>query len=371
MKSVITFLCLTIIILSCPAQNDAGKLDDWSRININIFIPEDSVLIDIPLKVSEYNSISRTLDNKLRSFVARNGFSGLNRSPRFMLFPSLILLESTYTTTAPVMVVQNFEISLYVADFMDKKTFDVVTFNIQGAGRTKEQAMRKALNQMRYDPQIEQFLNNSKQQILTYYNDQCDFIMQEVEMLASTGRYEDAFHVLLQVPQASKNCYEEAIKRLPEYHEIWAKERCQNLLHQAKVAWASKSKTSVFKREAAAKVGNEKDEISDKYKKQEDDSGVAEINSSVNAKETNKHIYEALIHIEAITPNSECYEEASQLLVEIKAYVDDEEFFENRKKYQDQHEIELQRLRDATLSKELELDRREKQNSTASGISKQ
>jgi CRISPR/Cas system-associated endonuclease/helicase Cas3 len=128
-------------------------------------------------------------------------------------------------------------------------------------------------------------------------------------------------------------------------------------------------------REQGAHVGKEKDEIKDKFKNDTDTPAEKEVNASLNAKETNKLIYEALTYLEDIYPDSECYEEANALLEEIKAYVGAEEFFEKRKKYEDAKELEAMRFRavsdmaNAALQMDI-MEMRERQRSAAIQIIK-
>lgn len=358
---------------SWSQDNEAGKLNNLGRINLNIFIPADSLLIDETLRHGEYNFMKKTLTNKLRSYVARNGFSGMNRSPRFMLFPTLILHEREYTPTAPTMIIQKMELSLYIADYHDQKTFAVETIDIQGVGKTREKAIRDAFKNINYSPTLQNFLNNGKQRILTYYNDQCDFIKKEVEMLAETHRYETAFKILLQIPQASKECYDEAMKMIPDYYKQLDKRRCYQNLQKATVAWASKSRSFVLIRRQGAQFTFQKDDIADNFNSEHETPKNAGVESSLDANETRKNIYEAFIYLNEILPDSECYEEASKLLDEIKAYVQDEEFYETRKKYEDRQQLEklkfeiANKLADSSLKEDFD-DTRDQKNAAISNI---
>ena len=116
MKKIYRALFLLLATSSLSAQtvnsnNDAGVLDDFGRINLNIVVPADSLLIDQQFYLNTSYSVANLLERRLKSVVARYGFTGAIRSPRFMIFPLISVIGRNYTATAPTQIIVKLEMS--------------------------------------------------------------------------------------------------------------------------------------------------------------------------------------------------------------------------------------------------------------------
>lgn len=343
---ILFFLAIGIFLTSLNAQpanrgNAAGTLDDYSRINLNIYIPPASMFLDQSLGVRDTNFIKQTIGTRLRSIMARHGFTGADRSPRFMVFPTLTLIDRYASGTAPPQEVIVLQLDLFVADFVDHKTYATTSLQLKGVDRSPERALRSAMRDLRDSKKVEQFLIEGKTEILRYYNDQCDFIMQEVETLAEIQRFEMAFQMLLQVPQACSDCYARAMEKLPYYYAKYDEHNCQTNLQKARTSWAAKKKSIELGRsESSSSSQGNTDVIGDNFREGEQATGNENTqNAEVKAKIEYNEVYESISYLNKIMPDSPCFPEAQQLLEEIKQYVEDEKFFEERTKYQDQKEL--------------------------------
>ncbi|MCB0550187.1 MAG: hypothetical protein KDD19_21645 [Phaeodactylibacter sp.] len=347
MKKIYRALFLLLATSSLSAQtvnsnNDAGVLDDFGRINLNIVVPADSLLIDQQFYLNTSYSVANLLERRLKSVVARYGFTGAIRSPRFMIFPLISVIGRNYTATAPTQIIVKLEMSLYVADYIDKKTYNVEIFPLTGVGQSEERALLNAFNEFRDSKKVEQFLEQGRKNILQYYNDQCDFIMEEAETALKINNPELAFLTVMQVPQASSACFKEAMKRIPRYYAAYEKQTCEEHLHRARTAWAAKKKSIILERKGEQRSGDgeemnpfEEGLSKDKDKIKRDSS----IREELLLKKSDNEIYEALDYLEEIFPYSVCYEDAQKLVAEIQGYVDEEIHFETHVKYQQAQDL--------------------------------
>lgn len=321
---IVVMFILAITTTLFSQSNDAGKLNDENRINLIVYVPHDSALIE-QSSISQFSSVSlkEILEKKIRSLINRDGFSGASRSPRFMITPDLVLVDREYLPTAPAKVLITLELNLYIADFLDKRTFAHTSMKVHGVGATETEALRGALNQIQHTSLISNFLREGKSNILRYYNDQCDFVLEEARMLSQTGRYDLALDLLFQVPQACSQCYRKAMEMLPVLYRENARIACEKNLQLARVSWASKVQiTEISRQGSAQRIVKDEEGIEDAYgtPSQTQEPSSAGVRVDVTEKNDSR-VYEALVFLRGIFPHDPCYPEAQELLDEIKAHV--------------------------------------------------
>ncbi|MEO1610629.1 MAG: HlyD family efflux transporter periplasmic adaptor subunit, partial [Pseudomonadota bacterium] len=103
-----------------------------------------------------------------------------------------------------------------------------------GTGRSRNEAANQAAKSIRVsDPIYRNFLNDSKEKILSYYHNECDFIMAEAKKLASQDSFEQAFSLLDQVPRVSKECYKKALDVSAGIYKSRLEYDCEGYLSKA------------------------------------------------------------------------------------------------------------------------------------------
>lgn len=347
------FLLFLIFSPICYAQNDQGSLNDESRINLNILIPEDTILINSSVEKQAYIDARFILENKLQNLVSSNGFSGSNRSPRFMIYPRIVVYSYEITQTAPVLYVYDMEVVFSLADYEDKRTFSTMSIPLKGVGRSPSAAMTSALKRINSTEKVSFFLDEGKKRIIKYYNDQCEFILKEAEVLAKTDEYEAAFKVLLQVPQACKECYMEAINRVPDYYKQFIDSKCDEKIYQATVLWASKKmEYEKSRRQKFAGNNDNKDRIKEGLANDKD----VELSAGYSVKDTDQEVYQAVEKLLEIPANTDCYPKAKALIDDIKQYIGDQKEFNEREKYYQELALKKDYLQKAREIADRQLD---------------
>jgi hypothetical protein len=287
------YISITIILIFAWiygfSQNTEAKTNDTERIVLSVVIPNQAE--EIPPELIP------VLEDKIKSIVTQNGMGGEEGSSRFMIFPSVTVTSKNITSSAPIQTILSLSVTLYVADYIDKKTFSTTTLTLKGVGESESKAYHNAFKSFKNSEKIEQFLANGKKVIVSYYNDQCDFIEQQIKSKAAQGDYSGAIIITTQVPETSKECYSKLQSLIPDLYKKFIDNVCAERLAKARTAWAK------------------------------------------------KEVETALNQLSVILPNTTCFTDADSLINEIKLSVDVDNqrtINEQQKQYQDS--IELQKL---------------------------
>lgn len=368
------FLVLALSLLSQigVAQND--PMSDQERLNLNVHVPDDSVLFNQKLPGGQASSIRKLLEDQLTKIVTRSGFTGSGNSPKFMIFPRVDISNIAISPTPPSQTLAEVSIGLYIADFEDKKVFSSRSVDLQGAGNNAQQAVSNAIRNLKPTDDLRAFLSEGKRRILQYYNDQCDFVMNEANMLAETRNFKKAFSTLLQIPQACKECYTRAQQKIPEYYTLYYNQKCYEDLQKAKVNWAAKKKE--LEKTSTIEMTMAKEKKTDEPLDRPDDSkkeGSGTVEAGQRITMTDQEVYKALSYLSNIFPDAPCYQEAQQLLQEIKQQVSEDKYFEERQLHNDAKELEKLKIeKSAELAKEFAKENQEywrsKQNQASLNI---
>lgn len=236
MKNVINWLMVYCWVAPLFAQNTMPSANDFDRISLNVFIPEQVENIP-PAALS-------TLTNKLTQAVTKKGLAGAGASPRFLLTANMDVLAEDIVAGAPTRQTYQFEVSLFIVDFIDKITVSSTSFEVKGAGSNQTKAYTNAIRSIDFKhPKVDAFLEEGKIKIIEYYNSRCDFIIARAKAQASQRLYADAMTTLAGIPEVSKDCYLKAMDEIGPIYKEFADYNCKILVSAASSCWASRPNT--------------------------------------------------------------------------------------------------------------------------------
>jgi len=233
MKKYITLIiCLAVCCyFSANAQNKLGKTDDMGRIELTAYIPPQIEGITESAKAS--------LENKLNQIVTQNGLGG-GQNSRFIITANISVLTKDITPTAPPQQAYTLEVTLYIGDGITGTLFASTSVTIKGVGETETKAYINALRNLNTkSPEYQKFIDKGKEKIITWYNDNCDFLMKEAQTLASGGSYDEALWILTTIPNVSKDCF---MKGQDVAQAVWQKKidrDCKATLSKAQGLWSA------------------------------------------------------------------------------------------------------------------------------------
>jgi hypothetical protein len=232
MKNLIYFFWF-MLPFGVSSQNNLGQADDNARISLNVFIPEQVEGIPAGSK--------SLLINKLTQAATKKGMAGGGPQGRFLLTANMDVLSKDVVPGAPNKHAYQFEVSLFIVDFIDKNIVSSTSFEVKGVGNNEGKAFTGAIRTIDLkNPTVDQFFDEGKRKIIEYYNSRCDFIIARARALAAQRQFEDAMNNLASIPEVSKDCYMKAMNEIGPIYKEFADYNCQILINVATSCWASR-----------------------------------------------------------------------------------------------------------------------------------
>jgi hypothetical protein len=226
--SVLLF-CLSV---QSFAQNDIGKLNDLGRIALNTFVPD---------QIENLPAITKgNLENKLSQITTRYGMGASELMSRFIISANIVIQSKDITPTTPPMVALTADITLYIGDGFEGKSFASTTVTVKGVGENETKAYSSVLKNL--DPankNIEKFVEEGKRKIIAYYNSQCDFIIKQAMTLVSQNQFDEAIYILMGVPDVCVDCYNKAMDAAGPIYQRKIDWECKSKLSAARSFWSA------------------------------------------------------------------------------------------------------------------------------------
>lgn len=225
MKLIILSILL-VLGFNINAQVSANKTDDFARITLVTFIPQ---------QIDKMPDASRSiLSNKLSQIVTQSGLGGRSENQRFIITANVNVVSKDITPTSPPMQAIKLEVTLYIGDGVDGTKFSNTSIVLVGVGSNETQAYNQALNKINVKSAgFQEFIENGKNKIIEYYYSKCDFILKEAETLASKNEFDYAIVKLLNVPEVCKFCFDKCMDKVTEIYKAKMERECQNKISQA------------------------------------------------------------------------------------------------------------------------------------------
>ncbi len=229
MKKIFVVLVMLSACIFSNAQNSGGKTDDIGRISLSAYMP--------PQLGSITPAALKMLENKLNQIASQNGLGG-SANKRFIITANVVELTKDITPTAPPMTAYTLEVTIYIGDVVTKTKYGSLSLQVKGVGTNDTKAYIEALKNIRPNsPEIQSFLDKTKNKIIEYYNTQCDFIIKDAQASAAQNKYEEAVYKLTSVPDVCKECYDKATDAVAPVYKKYIDRQCVKLLTDAKNTW--------------------------------------------------------------------------------------------------------------------------------------
>ena len=223
MKKLILTCLLGIFTLSVVAQDDAG------RVSISAVQPT-------------YENISeearQNLETKMQRLISGCGLAS-SESDRFIMTSRVDITTREINTAG--MVVQRMEITFMIADVVEEKIYGTSTINAVGIGETDTKCFIKAFQTIRpNNPALLEFVNKAKEDIISYYTNNCQFIIQEANRMIGMQQYGEAIAALVAVPNVCTECYTACQTKAIDIYKIQIEHEGKQLIQEARNAWLVK-----------------------------------------------------------------------------------------------------------------------------------
>jgi len=209
-------------------KNEEGSfiLSDTLNIKLTPFVP----------KLEGVGQMgSQLLKDRLNSAITKIGFGGEGSNPRFIIGPSISILTSDVTSTAPTKYANTYEINFMVVDVISETIFASYKTEFKGVGDSPEKAFISGIRNISYETsEFMDFLKKSENKILAYFEANCSSLLTEAEAEAGIRNYDNAFALLNSVPKESASCFEQVQMKKTEYFQLSLNTKCNELLTKMK-----------------------------------------------------------------------------------------------------------------------------------------
>lgn len=228
MKKIISILILTITAIASNAQ---VKLDDFGRIILNTYLPDN---LAIPLEAKNM------LATKLSQIASNNGMGGSQSNPRFIITANVNVGTKDIIAGPPQMIAQNLDVTLFIGDAVTNTIFSNTTLSLKGVGTNENKAFIDALKTINpKNKEVLAFLDEGKKKIINYYSTNCDFIIKDAQTLVKQEKYDEAIYQLSLVPDICENCYFKCLDTLASVYQKKIDSDCKVKLNNAKLTWSA------------------------------------------------------------------------------------------------------------------------------------
>lgn len=169
---------------------------------------------------------------------------GSTVNPRFIITASVNVGTKDIIAGPPQMIAQNLDLTLFIGDAIENKSFCNTTISLKGVGTNENKAFIDALKKINpKNKEISIFIEEGKTKIISYYNTQCDFSIKDAITLKNQGKYDEAIYKLSIVPEVCQDCYFKCLDTLQNIYQEKIDKDCQVKFNKAKTIWAANAST--------------------------------------------------------------------------------------------------------------------------------
>ena len=223
MKKIILTCLLGIFSLSIVAQEDVG------RVSISAVQPTYE---NIP------EAARANIESKMQRMISGCGLAS-SEADRFIMTARIDITEKEINTAG--MIVQRMEITFIVGDVIEEKIYGTTTINAMGIGETEAKCFIKAFQTIKpNNPELMVFVNKAKDDIVSYYTNNCRFIIQDADRMIGMQQYGEAIATLVAVPKVCTECYTACQAKAIDTYKILIEHEGKQLIQDARSAWLVK-----------------------------------------------------------------------------------------------------------------------------------
>lgn len=231
---------LIAVFVAAVLSATAAAQEITSGISLKAVVADD----DIPA------AAVKNIEIKLQRALAANGIGDNDYTQRFVLSAKVDVLQNDVMPSNPPRVSKKLDLTLMVGDVVENKIYETCTISLAGIGTNDTKAFVSAFSRVNPENEaLQTMLAAAKEEIVAYYEDNCDYIISNANSLAGQRKYDEAIAGLMSVPEVCKDCYERCQAAAAEIFKQRLDADCTALLNEAKNEWMH-SKDA----ESAAKV---------------------------------------------------------------------------------------------------------------------
>lgn len=185
----------------------------------------------------EPNHYTRSLLSKMTKAINDTGLAKSYEYARFVLAANVIVNDKVIMSTAPTQIVYNIDLSFVVGDGITGTKFGTELIQVKGVGSTEDRAILNAINNAQLSV-LKSLVANARERIVSYYDQNLQYILTRAKGLAGKEDYEGAMRELAAVPEECRG-YAEVQREQIRIYEQYSKNQSAKLLMEAEALWAT------------------------------------------------------------------------------------------------------------------------------------
>lgn len=180
--------------------------------------------------------VARTnLETKMQRVLSGCGLSS-SVADRFIMTARIDI--STREINSAGFIVQRMDVTFIVGDVIEERIYGTTTMNVMGVGETEAKCFIKAFQSIKpNDSALQTFVNKAKDDIVSYYENNCVSIIQEADRKVAMQQYGEAIASLIAVPEVCSDCYAKCQTKAAEIYNIQIDFEGKKLIQDARSAW--------------------------------------------------------------------------------------------------------------------------------------
>ncbi len=132
------------------------------------------------------------------------------------------------------------EITYLIKQLSSTENFGSLTKRYTGSGKNESLAIANAFSQIKSnDKALQDFLSEAKQNIYSYYNQNCQKVLTKAANMAQQNDHEQAISLAQSIPDTGNSCYATAQQKSIEYYAAYQKKLCTKNMANAKAEIAA------------------------------------------------------------------------------------------------------------------------------------
>jgi hypothetical protein len=213
---------------------------DIGKIAIGVVMPDQIEGLDATL-------INR-LENKVTQIVSQSGVGASGYNNTFVIYPKISINENNVVEGGMQNInVMAIELSLFIKQVDNNLVFSSVTKQLKGVGANKIQALGNAITKISSsDPEFVKFIELGKNNIIKYYQTNCDKILQKADTYSKQKKFDEGLGLLMTVPEEVSDCYVKIQGRAIELYKLYQNQICNELIINAKAKIASNNNSAAL-----------------------------------------------------------------------------------------------------------------------------
>lgn len=178
----------------------------------------------------------KKLEGKLMSIINNSEVSQYGYSNDFVVYPIISIDEiSSVQGGLEIITVAAIDLKLGIKQISTNRTFNLTSKKLKGSGKTEKLATTNALVNLKInDKDLVDFIVKGKENIYTYFNENCNQILNTAQNYFKTNSYEQAIALAQSIPETGNNCYQQAQNKALEYYKGYQSKLCTENISKAK-----------------------------------------------------------------------------------------------------------------------------------------